>query len=156
MLARSIGVDAAGLVETVRRYNADVRTGVDREFGKGDNRYDVPNGDAYHTPNPCLALIEHGPFCAVAVYPTPLETSLGRAHDERAQACDHQGATVPGLFAGGNDMDSPFGGEYPGAGAQIGLAMAFGYVAARRAASIAGAIAAQGEGQLAGLEAKRH
>ena len=30
-------------------------------------------------------------------------------------------------------MHSPFGGEYPGAGAQLALAMTFGYVAARHA-----------------------
>jgi hypothetical protein len=31
-------------------------------------------------------------------------------------------------------MHSAFGGEYPGAGAQLGLAMTFGYLAALRAA----------------------
>jgi hypothetical protein len=40
------------------------------------------------------------------------------------------GRPMPGLYACGNDQHSILGGEYPGAGAQIGLAMTFGYLAA--------------------------
>ncbi len=76
------------------------------------------------------------PFCAVAVEPTPLGTSLGLRTDASARVCDGAGNPIPGLFACGNDMDSPFGGEYPGAGAQIGLAMTFGYVAAQTASRL--------------------
>jgi succinate dehydrogenase/fumarate reductase flavoprotein subunit len=133
-LARAIGVDPAGLKETVRAHNEFARTGVDPEFGKGENAYDRHTGDAAHRPNPCLGPILRPPFCAVAVWPTPLGTSLGLRTDARARVLDEAGAPIPGLYACGNDMQSVLGGEYPGAGAQIGLAMTFGYVAARDAA----------------------
>jgi predicted oxidoreductase len=118
----------------VELHNAYARTGHDPDFGKGGNPYDVGNGDPDHGPNPCLGAIATPPFCAVAVEPTPLGTSLGLRTDAGARVCDATGSPIPGLFACGNDMDSPFGGEYPGAGAQIGLAMTFGYVAAMAAA----------------------
>lgn len=134
-LAATIGVDATGLAQTVTRHNAFARTGVDADFAKGGNAYDVSNGDVAHGPNPCLGPIAAPPYCAVAVLPTPLGTSLGLRTDACARVLDATGRPLPGLYACGNDMDSPFGGEYPGPGAQIGLAMTFGYVAALAAAN---------------------
>ncbi len=134
-LAAAIGVDAAGLARTVELHNQYARDGRDPDFGKGGNPYDVSNGDPAHGPNPCLGPIARPPFCAVAVLPTPLGTSLGLRTDATARALDGAGRPIPGLYACGNDMDTPFGGEYPGPGAQIGLAMTFGYVAARHAAA---------------------
>jgi hypothetical protein len=133
-LATAIGVDAAGLAETVRRHNAFARSGVDADFGKGGNAYDRANGDAAHRPNPCLGPIARPPYYAVAVVPTPLGTSLGLRTNADAQVCDDAGRPIDGLYACGNDMHSPLGGEYPGAGAQIGPAMSFAFVAARHAA----------------------
>lgn len=133
-LAASIGVDPAGLAETVRAANEYARDGADPEFGKGGNAYDLGNGDPEHTPNPCLGPIETAPFCAVAVVPTPLGTSLGLATNASAQVLGESGQPIPGLYACGNDMHSAFGGEYPGAGAQLALGMTFGYLAARHAA----------------------
>jgi hypothetical protein len=134
-LGLAIGVDPAGLVATVARHNDDAQRGVDRDFGKGGNAYDVSNGDPAHRPNPCLGPIARPPFYAVAVHPTPLATSLGLRTTPQSEVCDASGTPIGGLYACGNDMHSPFGGEYPGAGAQIGLAMTFGYVAARHAAN---------------------
>jgi 3-oxosteroid 1-dehydrogenase len=133
-LAARIGVDPAGLRETVSLHNRSARTGVDPEFGKGGNVFDRNNGDPEHAPNPCLGTIEAPPFYAVAVLPTPLGTSLGVLANASGQVLDAQGSPIEGLYVCGNDMHSPFGGEYPGAGAQLGLAMTFGYLAARHAA----------------------
>ena len=138
-LARSIGVDAAGLVETVRAHNGFARTGIDAEFGKGSNAYDRGNGDPEHSPNPCLGPIEKPPYYAVAVVPTPLGTSLGLRTNVHAQVLDGSGRPIAGLYACGNDMHSVMGGEYPGAGGLLGLAMAFGYLAAMHAARAGGA-----------------
>jgi 3-oxosteroid 1-dehydrogenase len=133
-LSRAIGVDPAGLAETVRVHNEYARTGVDLEFGKGGNAYDRAYGDPEHTPNPCLGSVDRPPFCAVAVHPTPLGTSLGVLTNSHAQALDNSSLPIPGLYACGNDMHSVMGGEYPGPGSQLGLGMTFGYVAARHAA----------------------
>ena len=129
-LAREIGVDPGGLEETVRSHNEYARKGVDPDFGKGGNPYDLGNGDAAHRPNPCLGPIERPPFFAVAVVPTPLGTSLGLSTDANARVLDARDEPIAGLYACGNDMHSVMGGEYPGAGSQLGLAMTFGFLAA--------------------------
>lgn len=132
-LAHRIGVDAGGLVETVRTHNEFARTGVDLDFGKGGNAYDRAYGDSEHVPNPCLGPINRPPYCAVAVLPTPLGTSLGLLTNPHAQVLESSGQPIEGLYACGNDMQNIFGGEYPGPGAQIGVGMVFGYLAAKHA-----------------------
>lgn len=134
-LARRIGVDADGLVASVAAANAYAKTGVDLDFGKGGNSYDRVNGDPEHRPNPCLGPIDQPPYCAVRVVPTPLGTSLGVRTDAAARALDGDGRAIAGLYACGNDMQSIMGGEYPGPGAQLGIAMTFGFLAARHAAA---------------------
>lgn len=134
-LAQKIGVAPAGLAETVMKSNEYAKTGIDPEFGKGGNAYDLGNGDPDNLPNPCLGAIKEAPFCALAVFPTPLGTSLGLRTNAHAEVCDASGRTIAGLYACGNDMHSVMGGEYPGAGAQLGPAMTFGYVAAMHAAT---------------------
>jgi len=133
-LARKIGVNPLGLAETVRTNNESARSGIDTEFRKGDNSYDRGNGDAEHKPNPCIGLINKPPYYAVALLPTPLGTSLGLQANVYGQVLDTSGRQIAGLYVCGNDMHSLTGGEYQGAGAQLGSAMIFGYQAARHAA----------------------
>src|SRR5262249_10827589 len=57
-LAGKIGVDAAGLRETVRQHNRFAETGEDQEFGKGSTEFDRHNGDPHQAPNPCLGRSE--------------------------------------------------------------------------------------------------
>jgi hypothetical protein len=132
-LAQKIGVDGVGLVETIRAHNEFARTGVDTDFGKGSNQYDRAYGDPEHLPNPCLGQINRPPYCAVAVYPTPLGTSLGLLTNTHAQVLDGSEKPIKGLYVCGNDMQNIFGGEYPGPGAQIGVGMVFGYLAIKHA-----------------------
>jgi succinate dehydrogenase/fumarate reductase flavoprotein subunit len=132
-LAGAIGVAPDGLADTVHRHNAFARSGIDADFGKGSNAYDRGNGDPAHRPNPCLGPIARAPFYAVRVEPTPLGTSLGLRTDANAQVCDAAGKPLGSLYAVGNDMQSVMGGEYPGAGAQLGPGMTFGYLAALHA-----------------------
>ena len=133
-LAKKLGVDPDGLEAAVQANNVAAAAGIDAEFHRGETSYDRANGDATHQPNPCLGPIAEPPFCAVKVLPTPLGTSLGLRTNASSQALDGEGSPIPGLYACGNDAHSVFGGEYPGAGAQLGLAMTFGYLAALHAA----------------------
>ncbi len=144
-LAAAIGVDAAGLAETVRAHNRSAAAGTDAEFGKGNNAYDRGNGDTEHLPNPCLGPIDTPPFYSVAVVPTPLGTSLGLLTNAEGQVLDGAARPIEGLYACGNDMHSPLGGEYPGAGTQLGVAMTFAYLAAKHAAQARQAIPAAAE-----------
>ena len=133
-LAQVIGIPADALQSTIARFNGFARTGTDEDFGKGGNPYDRGNGDPEVQPNPCLGPIAKPPFYGLPVLPTPLGTSLGLRADPQARACNASGEPIPGLYVCGNDMQSAFGGEYPGAGAQLGQAMTFGWIAARHAA----------------------
>src|SRR3546814_15730927 len=105
--------------------------GCDGDFGKGGNLYDRGNGDPSVTPNPCLGPIAKPPFYAVAVLPTPLGTSRGLSADVHARVLDAQGAAIPGLYVCGHDLQSAFGGDYPGAGGQRGQALTFGWKTGR-------------------------
>lgn len=133
-LARKIGVPAEALTETLARFNGFASSGRDADFQRGETLYDRANGDATHGPNLCLGPVGPGRLYAVALYPTPLGTSRGLMADVDARVLDGGGTPIPGLYVAGNDMHSVFGGEYPGAGAQLGQGMTFGWLAARHAA----------------------
>lgn len=132
-LARMLDLPPEQLAATVSRYNGFASKGVDEDFGKGGNIYDRSNGDPAVGPNPCVGPLSEAPFYAVAVWPTPLGTSRGLRADAHARVLTESGEPIPGLYVCGNDMQSAFGGEYPGAGAQLGQAMTFAWIAARHA-----------------------
>ena len=129
-LARKIGVDAAGLRETVQQHNRFAETGEDQEFGKGSTEFDRHNGDPNHAPNPCLGRIGAPPYYAMAVYPSTLGTSVGLRADPDGRVLTETGEPIPGLFVCGNDMASIMRGRYPGPGINLGPALVFAYRAA--------------------------
>jgi 3-oxosteroid 1-dehydrogenase len=133
-LARNIGVDPEGLVETVRRYNGFAETGVDEDFGKGESLFGRVAGDPGHAPNPNIGPVREAPFYAVAVHPTPLATTYGIRVDTSARVVDDDGEPLTGLYAAGVDAAGVMGSEYPGAGVQVGSALTFGWLAGRHAA----------------------
>ncbi len=133
-LARKLSIDEAGLEQTVARHNEFAATGVDVDFAKGSTELNRFNGDPANPKNPCLAPIQHPPFCAMAVWPADISVSTGLATDEDARVLDVSDRVIPGLYACGNDMASIFMGHYPGPGTTLGPAMTFGYRAAMHAA----------------------
>jgi 3-oxosteroid 1-dehydrogenase len=132
-LARKIGVDADGLIETLRRFNEFARTGKDPDFGRGDSLQDRYYTAKAEGPNPSLGPIEKPPFYAVKVYPGDLGTKGGFRTDARARIFTDSDEVIPGLYAAGNCSAAVMGRTYPGAGGTIGPAMTFGYIAAEHA-----------------------
>ena len=129
-LCRKTHLPVQAVKQTVANINAYSRTGIDPEFGRGMNPYDQMFGDPAATPNPNLGPIDKPPFYAVPINNGDLGTKGGLRCDARARVLDGQGAPIPGLYAAGNNSATPFGDTYPGAGATIGPAMTFGYIAA--------------------------
>jgi len=137
-LAAKIRIPADALAETVRKNNEYAKTGVDPEFGKGMNIYDQFFGDPTVTPNPNIGPIDTAPYYAVPIHAGDLGTKGGLRCDARARVLDEAGNPIAGLYAAGNNSGTPFGDVYPGAGATIGPAMTFGYVAANDIAERSG------------------
>ena len=140
-LAQKIGVDGAGLANTVARFNTFAQDGHDADFGRGSNPSDFAMGDSRHQPNPCLGPIDHGPFYAVKIFPGDSTTTLGLRVNPRAQVLNAQDQPVPGLYAVGLDMNSLWRGRAPANGANNTLSLTFGYVAAFALAGNSGATA---------------
>jgi succinate dehydrogenase/fumarate reductase flavoprotein subunit len=133
-LAQNIGMDAAAFEATVQRFNNDVPTGVDTEYGRGSTAYNRFHGDPEVKPNPCLAPIAKGPFYAVRVVPGSIGTFAGLRTDEHSRVIGKDGKSIQGLYAVGNDMASVLGGNYSGGGITLGPGMTFGYIAGMHAA----------------------
>ena len=135
-LAKQMNVDPAQFATTVERFNTNARKGEDPDFGRGASSYDRHYGDASVSPNPTLAPIAHGPFYAIPIYPCDLGTNGGLVTDNDGRVLGENGLPVDGLYAIGNVSAAAMGRTYPGAGATLGPAMTFGWLAARHATRV--------------------
>jgi succinate dehydrogenase/fumarate reductase flavoprotein subunit len=134
-LAGKLGIDPAGLTDTVARFNGFAAAGDDPDFGRGGTDYQrITAGDMSHRPNPCLGPIARAPFYAVRLYPGDIGAATGLVTDEDARVLRADGSTVGRLYACGNDMNSVMGGNYPGPGITIGPGLVFSYIAVRHIA----------------------
>jgi 3-oxosteroid 1-dehydrogenase len=129
-IAAQAGIDANGLADSVARMNGYAASGVDEEFGKGDNLFDTYYSDPTVGPNPCLAPIGKAPFYAVRIDAGDIGTKGGLVTDASARVLREDGSVINGLFAIGNTSASVMGPSYPGAGSTLGPAMTFGFIAA--------------------------
>lgn len=127
-LATKVGIDPAGLRETVARWNAFVRDGKDRDYGKGDSAFDRFQGDR-QAPHPNLGTIEKPPFYALPVFPGTLGTKGGPRTNSKAQVLNVRDEPIHGLYAAGNVAASITGPSYYGVGSSLGPAMTWGYIA---------------------------
>lgn len=133
-LARQIGVPPQNLRRTAERFNELARNGHDDDFRRGDSAYDNYYGDPT-LPNPNLHPLGKPPYYAFQIILGDLGTSGGLRTDEHARVLRADESVVPGLYAVGNNSAAVMGRSYAGAGATIGPAMTFGYLAARHLAA---------------------
>ena len=132
-LAAKIEVSAVNLRATAERFNELASKGHDDDFNRGDNAYDNYYGDPT-LPNPNLYPLGKPPYYAFQIIPGDLGTSGGLRTDEFARVLRDDDNVVKGLYAVGNASAAVMGRSYAGAGATIGPAMTFGYVAAKHIA----------------------
>ncbi len=133
-MATRIGVPAENLSETAGRFNELARKGHDDDFNRGDSVYDNYYGDPT-LPNPNLYPLSDPPYYAFRIVLGDLGTSGGLRTDEHARVLRDDDTVVPGLYAVGNTSAPVMGRSYAGAGATIGPAMTFGFVAANHIAA---------------------
>ncbi len=133
-MAAKIGVPARQLAETACRFNELARKGHDDDFHRGDSVYDNYYGDPT-LPNPNLYPLGDPPYYAFRIVLGDLGTSGGLRTDECARVLRDDDTVVRGLYAVGNTAAPVMGRSYAGAGATIGPAMTFGFVAAKHVAA---------------------
>ena len=134
-LAAEIGVDAAGLEETVARFNEGVARGEDPDFNRGVSAYDSYNGDRWQeAPFTTLGPIDTPPYYAARIESGALGTKGGPKTNAKAQVLRATGGVIPGLYAVGNAMAGVTAMVYGGAGGTLGPGMTFGYIAGMNAA----------------------
>ncbi len=133
-LAERAGIDGPALERTVERFNSFAASGADPDFRRGENAYDVSQGDPDHKPSPNLAPLTRGPFYAVKLLPGDIGTFAGISTNEHAQVITRDGQPIRGLYAAGNDCANVVSGGYAGAGGTLGPGMTFAYLAAQHIA----------------------
>ncbi|MGI1659354.1 MAG: FAD-dependent oxidoreductase [Desulfitobacterium sp.] len=128
-------------VETVQTFNEYAKNGVDLDFRRGDFAYDrewttyPPTKPGVQWPtdmnkNYTMApLSEEGPYYAIILASSTLDTNGGPMINSHSQVLDYEGKPIPGLYGAGNCIASPTGNAYWGGGSTIGPALTFGYLA---------------------------
>ncbi|HWB47517.1 MAG TPA: FAD-binding protein [Stellaceae bacterium] len=116
-LTAAIGLDPAVLSESVAQWNRACDAGRDAAFGR--KLMLQPLGD--------------GPYYAVELSPSMLNTQGGPRRNERAQIVRPDGTPIPRLYSAG-ELGSIYSYLYQGTG-NIGECLAFGRIAGRNAAA---------------------
>jgi 3-oxosteroid 1-dehydrogenase len=129
-LAEAAGLPAGVLAQTVDRFNGFCESGVDEDFGRGQDEYDTffAGGTG---PNKALTPCDQPPFYAARFVLSDLGTKGGLVTDAAGRVLREDGTAIPGLYACGNTSASVFGSVYPGPGAPLGSAMVFASLAVR-------------------------
>jgi succinate dehydrogenase/fumarate reductase flavoprotein subunit len=134
---------AAGFVpalrSTIERFNGFARSGVDADFGRGE----APIDKVFHGPvkdnefpNGCMhPIADSGPFYAIILGPSAIETKGGPRANPQGQILGGDGEPIPGLYGVGNCVASPSGRAYFSAGSTFGPIVTFAYLAAQSLAA---------------------
>lgn len=119
-LAKKIGVDAKGLVDTMAKYNGYVKAGEDKDFGKTA----LPRE------------LVKAPFYAIEVSPAVHHTMGGVRINTNAEVLTADGKVIPGLFAAGEITGGVHGANRIGGNAVTDITV-YGKTAGENAADFA-------------------
>lgn len=114
-LAQRLGLPEAALEATVARWNQHCERGADADFGRSK----------------MLSAFDRGPYYAVELSPSMLNTQGGPRRNARAQILRPDGSPIPRLYSAG-ELGSIYSYLYQGTG-NIGECFAFGRIAANNA-----------------------
>jgi hypothetical protein len=118
-LAKIVGLDPVRLEGSVARWNRACDAGTDREFGR----------------TLMLSPIGDGPYYAIELSPSMLNTQGGPRRNEWGQIVRPDGTPIPRLYSAG-ELGSIYSYLYQGTG-NIGECLAFGRISGRNAANAA-------------------
>lgn len=136
-LAQLIRVPAGALKATVARWNQTVATGDDPDFGRRQKKDMGAKSTGLATSDSALVsapLAANGPYYAVELWPTLLNTQGGPKRLPNAQLQDADGEPIGRLFAAG-ELGSIWGSFYQGS-SNIAECLVFGQIAGRAAAGL--------------------
>jgi hypothetical protein len=126
------------LATTIARFNRFAEGGHDLDFHRGEKLIEQAWGGPVrdgNTKNPCMfPLSSEGPYHCFILAGGGLDTKGGPRTDSAARVLDVNGNPIPGLYGAGNCVASPTGQAYWSAGATLGPALTFGYLAGLGAA----------------------
>ena len=114
-LGPAIGLEAERLGETVGRWNAQAAAGEDEDFRR----------------NLMLTPLDGGPYYAVELSPSMLNTQGGPERNEKGQIVRPDGTPIPRLYSAG-ELGSIYSYLYQGTG-NIGECLTFGRISGRNA-----------------------
>ena len=136
-LAELTGIDAAGLAETITRYNGYCESGVDPDYQRGTFPWgQLMAGDPAQKPNANMGTLSEGPFYAVQLHRMAGGgiTSAGVLTDEHCRALNWQGKAIGGLYMAGNSAVRVDNGALMQSGITNARGITHGYLAGRHAA----------------------
>ncbi|WP_236789606.1 FAD-dependent oxidoreductase [Amycolatopsis sp. GM8] len=130
---------AARLRATITRFDRLAESDVDEDFGRGESPIQRAwigpprhHGMANPTMHPFAGT---GPYHAIILGAGMLDTKGGPRIDAQGRVLDVRGEPIRGLYGAGNCVASPAAQAYWSAGATLGVALTFGYIAGRGAAA---------------------
>ncbi|MCI9264349.1 MAG: FAD-binding protein [Oscillospiraceae bacterium] len=118
-LAKLTGMDEKVLTDTISSYNSFVKNGKDLAYGRA--------------PETMTAISNSGPYYAIEVIPSILNTQGGPQRNENAEVLDVNGNPIPHLYSAG-ELGGICAYHYQGGG-NIAECVIFGQIAGKNAAA---------------------
>lgn len=133
-LAGKLGINTAGFLATIDRFNDFARSGVDQDFHRGELKWKLASTRSETGGNPALGTIAVPPFYGVKLLPS-VGNSSGLLADTHGRVIHHRGHPIKGLYASGVVAIRDESGAGYQAGLNLAAAMTFSHLAVRHLAA---------------------